>query len=238
MITVAVCDDQKTDLNRIEDLVKNALTAEKVKTYKIIPYNDCISLIEDIKNRRHIDLLYLDVILPANSGFTIADKIQSINSTIKIIFVSNYEGLVYQSFFYQPFLFIRKEMLEYEISGSIRYFLKWYTKQYPTCTFKQYGHSFSIDSRDILYMTSHLHNLTICLKESKFTCRDSITQRQKELHKYGFIQSHISCLINLKYVEEIKKNEIVMQNGDSVTLSRNKRDQVEEAYLLYLREHY
>lgn len=237
MITVAVCDDQKRDLNKIEHLVKQALVSEQVAEYKILSYGDCASLMDDIKGRRAIDLLYLDIIISGDSGFSIAEKIQSVNSTIKIIFVSNYKDMVYQSFMCQPFLFIPKDMLEHEICGSIRYFLKQHAKQHHVCTFRQYGHSFSVDSGDILYMTSHLHDLTVCLRETKFTCRDSITQRQNELHKYGFVQSHISCLVNLKYVKGIKKNEIIMLNGDSVSLSRGKREHLEKAYLLYLREH-
>lgn len=238
MITIAACDDQKKDLCKIEYLLRKVLTSEPIGPYKILLYNNCIDLMNDIKNKKSIDLLYLDIIVSSESGFTIADKIQSMNNATKIIFISNYNDMVYQSLMHQPFLFIRKDMLEYEISGSIQYFLKQYAKEYPACIFKQHGRSFSINSRDILYMTSYLHSLTVCLKESKFTCRDSITYRQKELDNYGFVQSHISCLVNLRYVEEIKKNEIIMQNGDSVTLSRTKRKQVEEAYFLYLRNHF
>lgn len=236
MITVAVCDDQKADLDKIKHLVENALVLEQAGANNIILYNDSSSLMDDIRNNKKIDLLYLDIILPSGSGFTVADEIRRINDSIKIIFVSNYNDLVYQSLFYQPFLFIRKRMLEYEIDGSIRYFLKYQAKHFPICKFKVHGHALSVNSKDILYMTSNLHSLTVCLKDTSFTCRDSITNRQKELHNYGFVQSHISCLVNLRYVEKIRKNEIIMQNGDSLALSRGKQKQVEEAYLLYLRE--
>ncbi len=237
MITIAVCDDQKTDLNKIERLIKDALSSKSVDSYTIISYEDSTSLLNDIKSRKNIDLLYLDIVISHDSGFTLADKIHNINNKILIIFVSNYPDMIDQSILYQPFLFIRKSRIDYEICGSIHLFLKQYREKYPLCTFNYLRQPLTIDSRDILYMTSHLHELTVYLKEISFVCRDSITQRKRELCTHGFVQSHISCLVNLRYVEQIKSNEIIMQNGESVTLSRTKREEVKAAYLSYLRDH-
>ena len=237
MITIAVCDDQKNDLDKIESLIKEALSSESGDSYLVIPYEDCVALLNDIKSGKTIDLLYLDIVISYQSGFAIADQIHNINNRIKIIFVSNYHDMICQSILYQPFLFIRKDRMDYEVSGSIYLFLKQYREQHPVCIFNHLRQSFSVDSRDILYMTSHLHDLTVYMRACKFTCRDSISQRKRELCGYGFVQSHISCLINLRYVEQIKSNEIIMQNGDSVTLSRIKREEVKMAYLSYLRGH-
>ncbi len=237
MITIAVCDDQKTDLNKIVSLIKDALSSESDDSYTVISYEDCTSLLNDIKNRKNIDLLYLDIVISHDSGFTLADRIHSINNQIKIIFVSNYQDMIDQSILYQPFLFIRKSRIDYEISGSIHLFLKQYRENYPLCTFTYLRQPLTLDSRDILYMTSHLRELTVYLNETNFRCRDSITQRKRELCTHGFAQSHISCLVNLRYVAQIKSNEIIMQNGDSVTLSRTRREDVKAAYLSYLRGH-
>lgn len=65
--------------------------------------------------------------MPKINGFDLVRRINSIplkTNQYSVIYISNYENLVFESFKYSPFRFVRKNMLESDFSEAIEVFTK------------------------------------------------------------------------------------------------------------------
>ena len=106
MIRLAVCDDEKILLDIVShhlEVIKRKLSLEcTIDVYRS----------GELLLHRHVeqpyDVLLLDIDMPDKTGFDIAQAIRQNSIKTFIIFVTAKTDLVYSSFEYQPFDFIRK----------------------------------------------------------------------------------------------------------------------------------
>jgi two-component SAPR family response regulator len=73
----------------------------------IYPFSGAGALI-NYMDSTYFDVIFLDIDMPEITGFDAAKKVKEISPESKIIFVTSKHDLVYNSFEYQPFYFIRK----------------------------------------------------------------------------------------------------------------------------------
>ena len=79
---------------------------------------DAIQL-NNMLNSVQADLLFLDIEMPGMDGFSMAGKMQKSYPNIVLIFVSSHESLVFQSYEYDRFWFMRKSALIADLKKAI-----------------------------------------------------------------------------------------------------------------------
>ena len=65
-----------------------------------------------LQKKKHYNLALLDIDMTPLNGFDTAQSICSISSDTRIVFVTSHEELVFDTFEYTPFYFIRKKYYE------------------------------------------------------------------------------------------------------------------------------
>lgn len=53
---------------------------------------------------------------------------------------------------------------------------------------------------------------------------------------FGKIRS--SCIVNLEYVQEVVRDELLLKNGESLFVSRNYRHTIKSQHLNFIRNHF
>ncbi len=108
MIKVFVCDDDGIFAGLLTEEIKSVfgeLGAEcDVRTFSSSV--ECIRAVK-LENDKP-DVFFLDIDMPSVSGFEIAAEIQKACKSSFIVFVSCKQELVFESFDYHPFSFVRK----------------------------------------------------------------------------------------------------------------------------------
>ena len=117
MLKVVVCDDEENILKDIAGIVENKLSERQVEC-SVQAINDARILLEELKENP-IDVLFLDIDMPYYSGMDIASYISENNLSTILIFVTSHDELVFKTFAYKPFGFIRKTHLNEEIDELI-----------------------------------------------------------------------------------------------------------------------
>ena len=107
---IILCDDDTVFTQVFE---KRLLTVFKKYgiTPEIVSAHTGVEALREI-TRRPTDVLFLDIDMPEKDGFSVAEELSAMPSKPLIIFLSGMEDLVYQSFAFQPFWFLRKTHLE------------------------------------------------------------------------------------------------------------------------------
>lgn len=76
---------------------------------------------------------------------------------------------------------------------------------------------------DILYLESFGRKLVIRTRGERYEIYGSIEKEERRLSGRGFVRIHRSYLLNLEAVEGLQGNQILLQNGELLPLSRLRR---------------
>ena len=107
---IAFCDDNSEFLLLLNEIV----TKECQKTSHLneeielgYAFGSGKELIEYI-SENHVDVVLLDIDMPNMNGFEVAKLLCDEYKDIKIVFMSAYDNLVYSTFEFYPFAYLRK----------------------------------------------------------------------------------------------------------------------------------
>lgn len=170
MIRIAIVDDEKDFLEKIKILLIQIMTYANVE-YSISTYVDSDNF---LNSDLQFDLLLFDIDMPKINGFDLVRRINSLpskNNRYSVIYISNYENLVFESFKYSPLRFVRKNMLESDFSEAIDAFLSKYMRENNYFTFidKDSNAYMKIQLMDIMYFESYGHDICVIEKTGKYT---------------------------------------------------------------------
>ena len=233
MIKIAVCDDEKIVLDEICSKVQDAFseincTAEIFKTHK--PFD----LVEHIKNNT-TDVLFLDIDMPSLSGMDIAQFLIDSNAEILLVFVTSHDTLVYQSFRYHPFGFIRKSHFDEEIGAVVKSIADELQKRNEHFSFKTNEGFFRVPFEDIIYFESESNYINLHCTDNQYRFRGTITSLENELNAKGFIRTHKGFLVNQQHIFAIKGDDIELSSKELLPIGRTNRESVKKAILRYMR---
>ena len=228
MFNIAICDDEAEFLKLIKSYIQNKMKIE----CEIFDTVSAYQLIEYIRKNK-VDFLFLDIDMPEINGLEIAEKYVSEDTLL--IFVSQFDNLVYKSLKYSPFRFIRKSRLE-ELEEAIESGLN---------KLSDYNYEFKLKDRknifvslnDILYFEGARNYSIMCTKYSKYyEARITMKEIEERLKDKGFIRIHNGFIINIKYIEIVGANSIMILNSEQkLPLSEKYKDGFYKTILKYKR---
>lgn len=106
-LEIGICDDSPEDLRRIQKAFRKSAKILGEKDISLYLYPNGKSLYNDSKNRK-FSLVFLDWEMPEMDGFDLAGRLYIENPELKVVFVSNYENIVFDAYEYTPLWFVRK----------------------------------------------------------------------------------------------------------------------------------
>lgn len=238
-LKIAVCDDDQAMLSVISSLLDEIFVDKGIQA-DIEIFSEGKSLLKRHK-KTPFQVVFLDIFMPDIDGFQAAAELKSWNREIVIIFVTSKEELVYESFDYQPFHFIRKENNE-SLKAQLLHVvekLEEYKKSSGRISITlPYGTAMEIEVDKIVVVQSEKNYLEYEMAgEDTLRVRESLNAAEEKLRGYDFIRISSRTMVNLKYVSRIREKEgaVILKDGYSYSLSRNYKKSVVSAYMRYLR---
>lgn len=237
MIRVAICDDEDIIRNKTTNIL-NSLFNKFTNDFSIISYSNGELLLKE-HEEDNFNIIFLDIDMPKISGFDIAKRIRETNTKVYIIFITSHEELVYKSFDFQPFHFLRKQSEENLIEDLNILVLKLMKifKSYKTIILSTSDNQYVTSLNNIVYLESEKHYINYYLKNGNIiTVRGKLVEDEYDLIENDFIQIHKSYIVNLGLISKIdnKNNELLINGSIYLPISRKYKKELEESYLNYL----
>lgn len=230
---LAICDD---DILLCANL-RRKLAAFDTGGNKLIvdEYHSGEELLKDAC-RCNYDAVFLDLYMEGMSGFDTAKALAERKSEARIIFLTSNESLVFDSFEYQPFYFLRKENYT-EVLPKVMARLKTVLNQNGTFLLDGKNEKESIAVSSICYVASDKHNVVIYTTKYSYEVRKTMTETLKQLEPYDFVRIHKQYLVNLKYVKKVNMRDetVLLMNDTVLDMSRRCKDTVLERFTQYQR---
>lgn len=232
-IYAAICEDEKPILKYIHHQLENAFLSHH---HQIV--FDCYvsgeELLNASSNGKTYQLLFLDIEMPSINGIELCRKLRRIHPESLIIFISNREELVFQTFEVRPFAFIRKNHFIQELPVLIRNLeQEWNLNKELNIHVQEQNSSsvYSFNINDIIYIEALSKTCRIVTSDSVQTIRYRLSDFEAQLTKYGFLQPHRSYLVNYRYIFCIQKDTILLDNKVEIPLSRRRRSEIQQQFI-------
>lgn len=240
MLKFYICDDDKLYANTIKNKISVYMnnTSNDDKTYTISVFNDGDSLLKEF-NRQFADVVLLDIDMPGMNGFEVASLIQKRKEDILIMFVTNHEDRVFQSYDYHPFWFIRKNHLD-DLNVILPKLMKKIEvekeKKHLTYNLETDSRIIEVNINTLIYIESYKNDIIIKDKVADdVQVRCKISSAEKQLYPFNIIRIQNGILVNCRFISKITSREVVLTNGSHFGLSRSRIGYVKEEYQNYVR---
>ncbi len=233
MHKIAICDDEIKILNDISWKIKSECVKQDIKA-ECISFSDSKELLSYMDNNV-IDVLFLDIDMPLFTGMDIGRFIVDKGYKTRIIFVTSYDALVYQTFEYRPFGFIRKTFFDEEIGGVIQRLRDELLASGREIIIKKGNEIVKIPLENIYYIESEGNYINVYMTNGVEKYRETLGNIESELRNKGFVRCHKGYLINSVHINKVHSNELELVNGVRIPVGRSYDKAVKRTILELMR---
>lgn len=228
MLEIAVCDDDRKDLNAIREMLHEICTEIKQECHV-----SAFQSPDDMLDRQaKIDIGILDIVMPDCNGIDLGKKLKQKFAEIALIYTTSYEEYCRQainkahafSFLVKP---LDKEELKEQIAEALHGISDTAVEKefYRVTDSRKKEYSMiRLKLSDILYFEyiKRQRRAAIVLENERYECDCVFEKLVEELEPYGFAVNSRGSLVNLSHVEKIKGFVVYLDNGNELSIAQKR----------------
>lgn len=240
---LVICDDDMTDLAVLEGLLVKYSACHPDIDFEIEKFSDASRLLHKIQKEKPADVYVLDIIMSETTGIDLGNEIRKGSDESIIIYISSSDDFAMNAYDIHAVRYLLKPIEECAFFEALDYaFAQIDGRRSPVYLVKTKNGLESIPYSEIEYIESSSRKLEIHLTNgamiTSIYIRKSFEEEIKELlHTREFICVHKSFLINLNRVRKINQNNVTMDSGVSIPISKKKALDVKNEFLLFISNH-
>lgn len=241
---IVICDDTLKDLIKLEKLLLKYSSYYPDMNFEIEKYSDAALLSKKIQEEDLADIYILDIVMSKITGIDIGRQIRKNNKKSVIIYVTVSDNYALDAYGIYAIRYLLKPVNETLFFESLDYALSYIDiKESAVYLVKTKNGLSTIPYSKIEYIESASRKLEVHLTSGEIITsifiRKSFDEEIKELMRdRSFIRVHKSFVIHLNYVKRLNRNDITMDSGVNIPISRKSALEVKNKYLLFVSEQY
>lgn len=236
---LAICDDNETDrayvLKMLQKWANDSSTllasGSSIETKCFISAEQFLFQYAEEKD---FDILLLDIEMGKMDGVSLAKKLREENDRLQIIFVTGFPDFIAEGYEVNALHYLMKPVNEEKLFKTLEKALNNLAVAEKAIYIQQNGETTRIKLKDILFVEVFSHSCTIHTVNGELETKRSISELENDLGE-GFARAHRSFLVNLERIRKISKTEILLENGDTVPMSRRQYTDVNMAFIRWMR---
>ena len=238
MIRIGICDDVSWYVDTLEKHITNWADERKINV-KLEKFKSGEEVLFDLEEKGDFVAVLIDIELDGINGMETALRLRAENRLVSIVFVSQYEQYLKEVFQVYPCQFLEKPISRqrlYEVLDQVVEEQKFFNESY---SFRYNRTTFNIDLKRVLYFTSERRMIRILMDDRReHVFYGKLDELENELSGYNhnFMRIHKSYLVNERQIEQYHYKNIVMRNGDVLTVSRERRNMIGRHHMNLLAE--
>lgn len=226
---ILLCDDEPQMLSDIAKKVSECLPDSNVRTF-----SSGMELLGCLETEP-CDILLLDIDMPDITGLEIARRLAPREKRPLLLFVTSHDELVYDSFQFHPFAFLRKSCFDTEIAGVLADCVRELDFKERHFCFRSEGNRIRLFLSDILYFEAEGNYLKLFSKTGQYRFRSTIASVENTLTDCGFIRIHKGFLVNQAAVRLLNSEKAELSDGTTLPIGKNYAKTAKEQLLRYMK---
>lgn len=204
------------------------------------------------------DIIFLDIEMPQGSGFDLVDKLNGVDS--KVIFTTAYSKYALRAIKASAFDYLLKPIDILELKESIAKSKSRIIENLPATAENELEKNTEtnelkepvaklaipssdgydiVNTEDIIFCEGEKNYTTFNLKDKKpIVASKTLKEYEKHLASSSFVRVHQKYLVNFNYVVRYIKGRggiLVLSNGKNIPISQNRRAQLNEALIKFIK---
>ncbi|MEF9992035.1 MAG: LytTR family DNA-binding domain-containing protein [Peptostreptococcaceae bacterium] len=217
MLNIVICEDDYLFRGILREYLEIILK-EITNQFEIIEFNCGEDLIENYPD--NIDIYFLDIEMGKLTGMDVARKIREKNDKSEIIFTTGLIDYIHDGYEVRAYRYLLKpikfEKLKEHVKSCIEDIRK---RSENNLIIRNKGEVYKLKIDEIIFVEVINKDIIIHTVNQSYNTKMNMNSIEKELIKYNFYRCHKSFLVNMKHVEYIKQN-IILVNSIEIPVSR------------------
>lgn len=234
MLEVAICDDNILFSGQLEEKLLQLSKIYFVKM-EVEVYYDGSNLLLEIVNGKQFNIIFMDIEMKQMDGIKTAAQIREIDQAVQLIFVSSYERYMRNTFCVAPIGFVTKPIQYSELKKVFCLAVKILNKKKEYHYFEFNKICYKIKMDDIMYFQSKGRFVLVACVNEIFKQYEKMSKVEAECEQKGqFLRIHQSYLVNFKHIDRISNENIRLQKGIILPVSRSKKQEIDKKIQIFM----
>ena len=238
MFRIAIVDDSKDITEIVRAHVKRqAANAGMDQEVMVRTYTKPRSLLEEMQGGMKFHIFILDMEMPEINGVELSDRIREIQSKGYIIFLTCHASFAPQGYEKGAYQYVLKPDMERRLPHVLDSVLAECKREMTE--YYQITNQHRIERMrcsEIIYVKKDGKNCTLFTERSQHFDRKTLDQVRQVLSRVGFIAIDRGRIVNIEHIRKIEKNEVHMDNGEVLEISRSNIKKVKNMVTEYWRD--
>lgn len=233
MLSIAVCDDEVIECCNMAKRIKEIM--EEMKMPCIIrQFQSGRELLQALES---FDIIFLDIIMQELDGMKTAQLFRKKAFDKILIFVSSSREYVFEAYDVEAFQYLLKPVDDRKLKSVLRKaVLKTERRSQEFIVVSRERQKKKLFLDDIYYFEINGRVVDVHGAEGIFTYYEQIGELEDKLRDKGFFRCHKSYLINLKYVDGYNRQEVILENGETIVIAKRRYEEYCQKVLEVMRE--
>lgn len=232
MLSIAVCDDDLLDCanmaKRIKDILAEEGTDAVVRQFQ--RGSDLLAAPESF------DIIFLDIMMQGLDGMKAAKLLRERAFDRILIFLSASREYVFEAYDVEAFQYLVKPVGQRKLREVLKRAAGKLREQTSDCIIiRQERTRKKLFLQEICYFEIRGRVITVHGTEGIFDYYGQIGTLERELQGKGFFRCHKSFLVNLRYVDNYNRQEIVLDTGERIAVAKRRYEAFCQEILEYMK---
>lgn len=233
MYRIAVCDSNVADAQELVNKIQH-LAADLHFECTVESFRTARALAEAFKAHPY-RLVFLETEIGGTNGIELAKRIRFHEGETEFIFVTSHAEYALAAYSVFPVAYIMKGITKQKLYEPFLRAVRHEKKESPRLLLNTADGGETIVSRDeILYIEVFGNDLVFHCKDGTVESVGSLVGVMEKLPADSFYRSHRNFIVNLRYVQRIGRFFFTMQNGEKVSVAKNRYTEARGVFEGYL----
>lgn len=236
-LKTAICDDEPEISSKLASILNSYEIIKNIDLHVDI-FPDGQTLIDSYKLNDSFNILFIDIEMPGMNGIQTTEYIKNnLDRNVFVIFITYYDKYIKDSFSVHPYQYLQKPLNKEQVFSVVDSIVKDIYDSHILKTIIEVGDkAITVNVNDILYIQSedarkelisfHFFDTSKIIKSHGL-----LSKWEAELTKCNFTVCCRGLLVNLMHIHYFERSNAVLDNGESLHISRANERRLRELYL-------
>lgn len=232
MIRVAIVEDEEGAYRQLESSL-NKFSSERHVDFSTTHFSDAVSFLDDYKGC--YEIVFMDIQMPYLNGMKAAEKLRQIDTKVTLVFVTNLTQYAIGGYAVDAKDYILKPVQYNRFACMMDRILSSGAFGADEDLFvKNGGNLYRIRLSEIRYIEIKDHYIVYHLYDRDFTSWGTMKEIEEKLAGKNFCRLDKSTIVNFAHVTEIAGDEVRLNFGETLYISRPRKKEVKQKFYAYV----